>query len=241
MINCIKALKETTAAVNEKPNLSKFLQLISQNHQYGSHSIITFFVWWWGAGGQREKIGFYFSRYTFCKGRDARVHLRGVVENLFFFLISISEILSFSCFIIYLFKYMFSLSIVLQISLLTFLRRMWLAPGPREAYRHGLEGGNPEGLWWWYKSEMLSKSWLCPGRCFIIATPVKENWYCLWLFWADEDSSLGDPSDLPAQGPLISSSKRWGQRKRSIVLSKCFTGKQNTFPVPPMPTGWNQE
>lgn len=29
MINFIKALKETTAAVNEKPNLSKFLQLIS--------------------------------------------------------------------------------------------------------------------------------------------------------------------------------------------------------------------
>lgn len=57
MINYIKALKETTAAVNEKPNLSKFLQLISQNHQYGSHSTL---FWSGREGRQREKVVFIF-------------------------------------------------------------------------------------------------------------------------------------------------------------------------------------
>lgn len=42
MMNCIKALKRTTAAVNEKPNLSKFLQLISQNHHWDFYFEIAF-------------------------------------------------------------------------------------------------------------------------------------------------------------------------------------------------------
>lgn len=55
MINCIKALKEITAAVNEKPNLSKFLQLISQNHQRGFYSVITFFFFGVGEGKDKAR------------------------------------------------------------------------------------------------------------------------------------------------------------------------------------------
>lgn len=97
MINCIKALKETTAAVNEEPNLSKFLQLISQNHQYGSHSIITFFFFFgvWGREAQGGRQVFVFK--ILPSEEEIRAHLQVVLENLFF-LVSISLILQFRCF-----------------------------------------------------------------------------------------------------------------------------------------------
>lgn len=57
MINFIKALKETTAAVNEKPNLSKFLQLISM----ALHNFFFFFLFGVGEKDKGRRWVFVFN------------------------------------------------------------------------------------------------------------------------------------------------------------------------------------